>query len=630
MNSTLLINTKETAFNTVSEGVKFGVNTVINAKHLSCSCEGYHIYDITIADEIEVSVVRQGENSFLRNAQLTDMLVKTSNGASKSYKNFTTDYIMVEMCLQIAYELSGKTLYVNHSTGKVAKEPTEGYIAYAMLMYTSSSVKKCKTIWYDKSIAKSNMDIINVVIPNVIDSMNKDLSLNASLKFASRPGLAWTPSVNFSTLDKIALFKGNFDANANTSDGQVYMKASYAQRIFKLHSVNEACKLVLQARIYGVMKFQVIVVPDELLIEMLNEVRKRGDVNFLGDGSNTNMLLDSNAVKCHIKPSNLVFSMMSIGKVTTSQTSKQLLEKVIIEAQRQNRLEEVIEYIKLQGTKQVARIISNILSQEVKEVNLNDNYILDVLAKTNPSNPIVNAKRVEDAYQTMKNMIDGLNIELVDEDNKATMYNTVVAGDITATFGKGLIPEDCVVIGKFSKLMDKNPELKEKYGKFSKMMDKNPELKEKYGKFIGIKYPSMFINEYASARVLTINEMIEIIHSSDLSQKVKRGLTIYFRNMSDSTIMFPASRDIFDTCAGMDTDFDKSCVIFDKMIDDLLYGRQQVLKISSATPKDLENIKYVSKSLAEEVKMLNRAIETNTSFNLYDEEFYSKMYCKQI
>ena len=84
MNSTLLINTKETAFNTVNEGVKFGVNTVINAKHLSCSCEGYHIYDITIADEIHVSVVRQGENSFLRNAQLTDRLVKTSNGASKS------------------------------------------------------------------------------------------------------------------------------------------------------------------------------------------------------------------------------------------------------------------------------------------------------------------------------------------------------------------------------------------------------------------------------------------------------------------------------------------------------------------------------------------------------------------
>lgn len=613
MNSTLSINTKETAFNTVSEGVKFGVNTVINAKHLSCSCEGYHIYDITIADEIKVSVVRQGENNFLRNATITEEKIKTSNGAIRSYKNFTKDYIIVEMGLETAYELSGATLYVNHSTGKVVKEPTKGYRAYAMLMYTSSSVKKCKTIWYDKSIAKSNMDIINAVIPNVIDNMNKDLSLNASLKFASRPGLAWTPNVNFSTLDKIALFKGNFDANANTSDGQVYMKASYAQRIFKLHSINEACKLVLQARIYGVMKFQVIVVPDELLIEMLNEVRKRGEVNFLGDGSNTNMLLDSNAIKCHIKPSNLVFSMMSIGKVTTSQTSKQLLEKVIIEAQRQNRLEEVIEYIKLQGTKQVARIISNILSQEIKEVNLNDNYILDVLAKTNPSNPIVNAKRVEDAYQTMKNMIDGLNIEFVDEDNKATMYNTVVAGDITATFGKGLIPEDCVVIGKFSK-----------------MMDKNPELKEKYGKFIGIKYPSMFINEYASARVLTINEMIEIIHSSDLSQKVKRGLTIYFRNMSDATIMFPASRDIFNTCAGMDTDFDKICVIFDKMIVDVLYGRQEVLNISSATPKDLENIKYVSESLAKEVKMLNRAIETNTSFNLYDEEFYSKMFCKQI
>ena len=179
MNSTLLINTKETAFNTVNEGVKFGVNTVINAKHLSCSCEGYHIYDITIADEIEVSVVRQGENNFLRNATTTEEKIRTSNGAIRSYENFTKDYIIVEMGLQTAYELSGKTLYVNHSTGKVVKEPTEGYRAYAMLMYTSSSVKKCKTIWYDKSIAKSNMDIINVVIPHVIGSMNQDLSLNA-------------------------------------------------------------------------------------------------------------------------------------------------------------------------------------------------------------------------------------------------------------------------------------------------------------------------------------------------------------------------------------------------------------------------------------------------------------------
>ena len=619
MNTNTLFNIKETALNTLNEGVTLSANTVIGAKHLSCSCEGYHVYKVMLNDECnaqfnKVSVVRQGENNFLRNANLTDMLIKTSDGQAKSYKNFTTDYIIVKMDNMVANAMQGRSLYVDYNTGYVtrdrySKEDKE----YVMLMYTSSGVKKSETIWYDKSLASTNMDLINVIIPGVIDEMKKDLSLNASLKFASRPGLAWTPNVNFFGLNRVATFDGNFDNINNTSDGQVYMKASYAQKMFKLHNIDEACKLVIQARIHGVMKFQVIVVPDELLLEMLDNLRERGRINYLGDGNNTNMLLDSNAIKCHIKPSNLVFSIMSIGKVTTSQTSKQLLEKVIIEAQRQNRLEEVVEYINQQGIKQVARLISDILSQDIKEVSLKDEYILDVLAKTNPSNPIVNAKRVEDAYQTIKNIIDGLNIEFVDEDNKATMFNTVVAGDITATFGKGLIPDDCVVIGKFSK-----------------MMDKNPELKEKYGKFIGIKYPTMFINEFASGKVLTINEMINIIHASDLPQRAKRGLTIYFRNMSDATIMFPASRDIFNTCAGMDTDFDKICVIFDKMIVDLLFNKQEVLNISSATPKDLEQIKYVSKSLARELNSLNKAIETNTSFNIYDNDFYGKMFCKQI
>ena len=619
MNTNTLFNIKETALNTLNEGVTLSANTVIGAKHLSCSCEGYHVYKVMLNDECnaqfnKVSVVRQGENNFLRNANLTDMLIKTSDGQAKSYKNFTTDYIIVKMDNMVANTMQGRSLYVDYNTGYVARDRySKEDKEYVMLMYTSSGVKKNETIWYDKSLASTNMDLINAIIPGVIDEMKKDLSLNASLKFASRPGLAWTPNVNFFGLNRVATFDGNFDNINNTSDGQVYMKASYAQKMFKLHNIDEACKLVIQARIHGVMKFQVIVVPDELLLEMLDNLRARGRINYLGDGNNTNMLLDSNAIKCHIKPSNLVFSIMSIGKVTTSQTSKQLLEKVIIEAQRQNRLEEVVEYINQQGIKQVARLISDILSQDIKEVSLKDEYILDVLAKTNPSNPIVNAKRVEDAYQTIKNIIDGLNIEFVDEDNKATMFNTVVAGDITATFGKGLIPDDCVVIGKFSK-----------------MMDKNPELKEKYGKFIGIKYPSMFINEFASGKVLTINEMINIIHASDLPQRAKRGLTIYFRNMSDATIMFPASRDIFNTCAGMDTDFDKLCVIFDKMIVDLLFNKQEVLNISSATPKDLEQIKYVSKSLARELNSLNKAIETNTSFNIYDNDFYGKMFCKQI
>ena len=623
MNSTLF-NVKETAFNTLKEGVTLSANAVIGAKHISCSCEGYHIYDIELNDIVnaslnKVSVVRQGENSFLRNAQLTDMLVKTSNGASKSYKNFTTDYIMVTMNKEVAYTMLGERLIVNHETGVVTQKPygytklEAGDREYAMFMYTSSSVKKSKAIWYDVEIVKSNMELINAIIPNVIDEMKQELSLNASLKFASRPGLAWTPNVLFSEIDKIAMFNGNFEAKFNTLDGQVFMKSSYAKRIFKLHNEDEACKLVLQARIYGVMKFQVVVVPDELFLEMLDSCKQRGQVNYMGSGNNTNMLLDSNAIKCNIKPENLVFSMMSIGKVTTSQTSKQLLEKVIIEAQRQGRLEEVVEYIKNQGLKQIASLISEILSQEVKPVNLNDNYILDVLAKTNPSNPIVNDKRVDDAYQTIKNMIDGLNIEFRDENGEATMFNTVVSGDITSMLCDGLIPEDCVVIGKFSKLMDKNPE-----------------LKDKYSKMVGIKYPSMFINEYASARVLSISEMIEIIHNSNLSQRARRGLTIYFRNMSDSTIMFPASRDIFDTCAGMDTDFDKLCVIFDKMIVDVLYGRQQVLKISSKSPEDIANLKYVSKELAKEVANLNKTIETNVSFDINEESFYHKMFCKQI
>ena len=170
MNTNTLFNIKETALNTLNEGVTLSANTVIGAKHLSCSCEGYHVYKVMLNDECnaqfnKVSVVRQGENNFLRNANLTDMLIKTSDGQAKSYKNFTTDYIIVKMDNMVANAMQGRSLYVDYNTGYVtrdrySKEDKE----YVMLMYTSSGVKKSETIWYDKSLASTNMDLINAKI----------------------------------------------------------------------------------------------------------------------------------------------------------------------------------------------------------------------------------------------------------------------------------------------------------------------------------------------------------------------------------------------------------------------------------------------------------------------------------
>ena len=119
MNTNTLFNIKETALNTLNEGVTLSANTVIGAKHLSCSCEGYHVYKVMLNDECnaqfnKVSVVRQGENNFLRNANLTDMLIKTSDGQAKSYKNFTTDYIIVKM--EMFYNVKKKNINYMHGS----------------------------------------------------------------------------------------------------------------------------------------------------------------------------------------------------------------------------------------------------------------------------------------------------------------------------------------------------------------------------------------------------------------------------------------------------------------------------------------------------------------------------------
>lgn len=646
----------EVAYNTWPVGVTMNAKTLIARKDLPTANTGYHTPAIEIFKDKNnikkgsISIVRHGENGFLKNANILEDVMVQATKFSRVFgkdKNLTDDYATVTLDDEIAKDLENQPIYIDITKNRIFLETNllkkvngeirpvylevisgkyvvgiGNAVKYLNLMYTSGSIKKGTSIWYKASIAKKSSYIINNVIPGVIDLAKKDMSQSDAVKFASRPGLGWSKNLVLCKLDTIAIFNGNFDDAANTSDGQVYIKASYVQAMFNLSTQAEAINIIMQSRIYGVYKFQAITLPDELFDEKLEELAKRGSIDSIGEGTAPVMLLDQNAIKAKIDPREIFLSMMALGKVTSGKGSKQFFEKVLIAAARQGKLDQTIEYLNKAGLDFIAKKVAEILGVNSEEVSLKDEYILDVLKKKHPRNPIVINRKYDDAMNAIANMIDKLAIELKDTDGNDTIFNAVVAGDLSATFGANVIGDEYVVFGKFSKML---AECHRKYGKES---DEYKALLDKIGKFIAIKYPSMYTGEFASGKILDLVDLEELIDNNNkLSARAKRSLKFYFNNMSDATIMFPANREIFDTCAGMDTDFDKISVCFDKFIVELLYGKQESLKISAKEDDAASTTtKKISDDLADALERAGIGSVVNKTFNPEDSSFFSRMY----
>lgn len=677
-----------------SEGkIGLKVHTLMKKDSLITKTHNFKILSLDILEnkenDIDVKAFTEvlRENVMLhKNDIITDTNVKIYNKCMeiKTKDNFIDKFISVTMDSQTKLTLESKDLCLDTVTGKVyvhdtikdlytdlsnrkvTKEIPEDVITYRMMAYTSGGVKKTTAIYAKTTIIEDGNVYLNMYTAGAYDAImrkhKRGLNQSTAVKFASRPMLAFSPNTAAGKkLERIdILTKTSFDMTEykdgkpnNTSDGQVYLSAKFVSEWLGLPE-DKAVNVILQARIYGVVKFQAIVVPHELLVEMVNARTKDEGYDTKGNRDiEPQMFIDDNAIKVRgidlfVNTDSVTLSIMAIGKLSDGgYTSKQLMEKVLVaisdmekEEDRQFHLKELESFFKNGLKREYKRVVDMVEKYPFAD----ETYALEILKSMAPNNPVVGNKVKSDLVYTLAKMVDKIKFRITfeekytDEEGNVKIkdvdaaWNAVVAGDICAIFNAtGIIRKGEVVFGKVSKMLRTLEDKIEKAKTEEEEIEAQKELDKyeaKYKKGIGIKYPSMGFKEYASFKVLSINEVIRRIGKhKGLTTAQKRGLVSYFKNMSDATVMFPALREVFMTCAGMDTDFDKILLIFHKLIVNTLYGKEEALLIDTEP--------YVEKSDSDhEFINYDDVIPANEKngeklYNVYDPNFMWEMFMAQ-
>lgn len=630
-----------------SAKAQMDADTLIQRKDMATAVKQYNMgaIDIVHTDDVKTAtlgVVKQGENVFLADSYASQVMVKTEN-IKKSYDNFVDSYITVKGSEEVWNEIEGKNIFVNFTTGDIyvnttaTKKDKNGVERPAMLNLRSGNLNfkhslnlnKMKEFKYlfstsghvkDGTAIFSNVelgtakDIINKYIPGMMDEAADIMDQEEAVKFAARPGLAWTKGLIIARFYNIVKVKGDFDnaiwngKSRNTGDGAIIMRASVAMRLFNLKSQAEAVSLSLQARFYGVFKMQIIVVQDEMFKAYLEEYKAKRQIQVYGDIDKCEFIIDDNAQKAKINVDNgFLLTMMSIAKFTEGKMSKQMIESLVMAAVETGRLEELKAFLLEHATKQIVEVAKDAMNTEHKEYKMEKNrtangdekapYSIDVLNALKPTNPIAAGIRMDDSVSSMAKMIDKMAIKLKNSNGSSQIYNGVVCTDIAAFIGKNIIPAGAIVVGKVTKELSR---LKAKYGVDS---EEYKTYKKQHSHASFFKYPKMYFNEFYKGRVLDLEELGELIDAMDITDAMKRHFKFYFANMSDATIMFPADRAVFELLAGMDIDFDKVVAVFNGFVNELLDGRQENLFISS---------KVVGQSPVAAVA------NTNNAFDMFD------------
>lgn len=646
---------------------------LIRRKDLATTVEQFNMADIKIsskegANKASLNVVKQGENVFLRDALIKTALVNTEF-AKQSYLNFCLDYVTVTADKKVWKDLNRRSIFVDHATGKIYAETTSkkknkagelvdalrdltgnnklviranqtNAIEYKFFISTSGLVKESSAIFYRAESAESANAILDKHIPGIIANLPENIRQEAAVKFAARPGLAWTKGVEVSHFENVLKVEGNFDnadfegKDRNTGDGAIKMRASAAAKTFNLKTQAEAVGMIFQARFFGIYKFQIIVIADQLFDQHVEYYKANRATTSYGTGS-PDFIIDDNAQKAIIDVSQgFTLTLMSMGKFTIGRLNKQIIESLLVAGAETGRLQEVVDFLESNGEDFIVGAASRALNttpgamKMFRNTNVNGDkiapYSLDVLNSLKPNNPIAARVRLDDSISTMAKMIDKLAIELYTENGVSEIYNGVVCTDIAAFIGKSIIPKGFIVVGKVSKELSR---LKRVYGESSEYK----KYKEEFGTVTMFKMPKMYFNEFYQAQVLDLEEIAELINKSDVPEEMKAGYKFHFENMADATVMFPADRGVFELLAGMDIDFDKVVAVFNKYINKLLAGRQENLFISSKVAGSTKKVN--SSKVMDKLKNkhnITTSDEKEVIFNTREEGFFYDVFMLQL
>ena len=464
--------------------------------------------------------------------------------------------------------------------------PSSNYVTYEWLCTSTSEVKGDSeggiSTWIavKDDVSTRAFDVINTAIPNFIENKAKCdavMAKNKALTFGSRVGLAKMAGKEYN-LSSVGEFQGLFDATINPitgksnncMDGGAIASHSMGR---KMGISKRALKnLVLQARIHGVYKMQIIFVPDSLYKEICDYLRVRGTINVRGLNKNVqypDLLVDDNIIKAEIDidVKDIVLTVKAVGHRSKAKfINKQVIQKVLFEAANmgQTSFDNAMEYFKDKGFDTLTDGALAILDPSYAPVLGDSDFNI---SNSLLSGPASMDRKLRNAYIGMAKTINKLHIA---EDES---YNAVVAGDLSCIFGVQILSEKEVLFGELSKEM-------------SRLEDKDPvalaEFIAKYAVGLVFKYPSMGLKEFITINIVSTNYVCGKVDANTvLTKGMKEGLKEYYSNIADATVMFAAFEATFKSLAGMDIDFDKCQIIFNKFFNSILAGKEELINISS-------------------------------------------------
>lgn len=478
-------------------------------------------------------------------------------GKESIYVDFTRNIIAVP-----SEDKNGNTVYRNINTNAVIKR-IDKLNKYSLALATASGLRAKKqlfnAIYVQLEDGELVSDVLNKNCHNIIEHANKKMTKDIAAKFMTRPGLAWTGSKSLATVNCLARLNGVFDSdfNRNTFDGVAFTTDVYIAKALKI-SVEEARKISLQSRPGGVIKVQLKVLPEELFKGLCKKYRKEDKLTKYGNGE-IEILYDNNSIKANIDVKDIELEVLAFGKTSNIGFAKQMLEKAFLEATRMDKenpegkmLETLTTFITDLGKQEIVKILSEIVVP-VGALSPDVDRVYDIINKLGVRTiPAAKKAEVQNALKRIAKLINKLGF------NDGNIYYSVIYTDTAQLFGVEAIKEGEVF--------------------FPKMRHKDDV------KCIGIKFPSMGAKEYYSAKTIsykTICERIDAVSDEVLPGYLKKAIKLDYKTMSDSLVVVPASRAVFDSCAGMDIDMDPMALVFSEVMVDILHGKEEYVTLVS-------------------------------------------------
>lgn len=502
-------------------------------------------------------------------------------------------------------EVDGESVvYRNIRTGRLVKP--ERLNKYVLALATASGLRGKKNLYNaiyvkleDGETIASKM--LNPLLHNIVKHANKNMTREQAAKFMSRPGLASTGSTSVCPINCLAYFDGVFDyeSTRNTFDGVGFASAKFIARAFGI-TEDEACKLSLQARPGGVIKVQIKVLPTALFNAYVKDLKAKGNLEIHGTGE-VEFLYDNNSIKAKIDVTDIELEVLAIGRMSEVALSKQIIEKLFLEAaiiDRENgnsdKTDEVVKFITTLGKTKISKLMNELIKNDGK-VSPDVEYIYDIINKTSSNKiPAATKSAMANTLRSIATLIDKLSF------TDGNMFYNVIYTDTAQIFGYEII-KDGEIFYPSMRHIDGN-------------------------KGLMFKYPSMGGKEFYSFKTVSYDTICQRLNSiSDMSNGLRKALKEEYKKMSKSLVVLPASREVFDSCAGLDIDMDAAALMFTELVVELLHGKEEHVTLKAKETKSSATKSNVSASIKNEADQYLKAMFEKSTKNQEDNCFASQL-----